>query len=144
MKYILFLLTAFVSTAFADGHQATMCTHGDNERKIEVVYPEGTKVPCEVQYTKNGDMQVLWDAQGETGYCEQKAADLVEKQQGWGWQCDAMEQASSEEAMEEVSSDGTMEDMGSEEVMEEAMDQMGSEEVMEEAMDQMGTEDAAY
>ena len=64
------------------------CTSGSQERVISVVYlDEGQKVPCEVQYTKNGETETPWSARNEEGYCEAKAQELVEKQIGWGWNC---------------------------------------------------------
>ena len=73
-------------TLAADDHR-TVCTHGTQERVIEVVYPTGSQLPCEVRYTKNGSTEVIWNAQNETRYCETKAAEFIEKQRGWGWQC---------------------------------------------------------
>ena len=29
----------------------------------------------------------MWSATNAAGYCEEKAAAFVEKQQGWGWEC---------------------------------------------------------
>jgi hypothetical protein len=94
---ILFAI-CFCQMALAD--TTYVCTQGDMERKIEVVYlGEGT-VPCEVRYTKNGNTEVLWSAQAEEGYCDAKAAEFVEKQRGWGWEC-----VESKEAVSELSSD---------------------------------------
>lgn len=80
----LFML-CFSQVAFAE--PAYVCTQGNMERRIEVV-PLGTaKVPCEVRYTKNGNTEVVWNAQVEEGYCEARAVEFVEKQRGWGWEC---------------------------------------------------------
>lgn len=92
MKYLIFLIALISSSAIAVENQATICTNGDNERKIEVVYPEGSETPCQVEYTKDTGTQTLWRSESETGYCEEKAAAFVEKQMGWGWECDAAEQ----------------------------------------------------
>jgi hypothetical protein len=70
--------------------QSMHCQLGDAVRVIEVVYPEGGELPCEVQYTKEGASSVLWQATNEAGYCEQQAADFVEKLRGWGFECVAM------------------------------------------------------
>ncbi len=64
-----------------------VCTRGDMERRIEVVYLGTGTAPCEVRYTKNGNTEVLWSAQAEEGYCDARAVDFVEKQRGWGWEC---------------------------------------------------------
>lgn len=97
MKYLLLLVSVIGSSAIAAENQATICKHGEKVRKIEVVYPEGTEAPCEVQYTKDTGTQVLWNAKTEMGYCEEKAAAFIEKQRGWGWQCEAVEQVESQE-----------------------------------------------
>ncbi|MBV2129322.1 hypothetical protein [Arsukibacterium indicum] len=70
--------------------QSTHCQSGESVRVVEVVYPEGGELPCEVQYTKEGATSVLWQANNEAGYCEQQAADFVEKLRGWGFECVAM------------------------------------------------------
>lgn len=67
---------------------STTCHHGAQTRIIEVVYRDSdSPLPCEVQYTKEAGTETLWSAQNLEGYCEEKAAALVEKQQGWGWDC---------------------------------------------------------
>ena len=74
-------------SAMALENQITLCTSGANERKVEVVYEDGMATPCEVQYTKASGMQVLWRASSEVGFCEDKAAGLVDNLVGWGWDC---------------------------------------------------------
>ncbi len=90
MKTLFFAcLFAFsASTVVAMENQKTICTHGNQQRIIEVVYTGEGEVPCEVHYTKDSGSQVLWSAQGEAGYCEEKAAVFIEKQRGWGWDCE--------------------------------------------------------
>ena len=68
----------------------TICTFGELSRKIEVVYSDpGQPVPCEVIYDKSaeGAIESLWQASNEAGYCEAKAASLIEKLEGTGWDC---------------------------------------------------------
>jgi len=96
MKYPLILAALVGTSIFSVQADSTTCTHGDKQRKIEVVYPESDKA-CEVQYTKGDDMQVLWSANFDKEYCVEKAAAFVEKQQGWGWEC-----ASDMAAMDEM------------------------------------------
>ncbi|MEJ2094503.1 MAG: hypothetical protein P8X93_04900 [Gammaproteobacteria bacterium] len=84
--FISTLLTlCFSQIALAD--TTYVCTHGDSQRTIEVVYLSSGTAPCEVRYTKNGFTEVLWSAEVEEGYCDEKAGDFVEKQRGWGWEC---------------------------------------------------------
>ena len=83
---VLMLLLAPLNAVAAD-NQTMHCQRADAVRVIEVVYPQGSALPCEVHYIKQGQSSVLWQANNETGYCEQKAAEFVEKQRSWGWQC---------------------------------------------------------
>jgi hypothetical protein len=70
-------------------NQKTVCTHGNQTRVIEVVYLTEDSIPCEVRYSKEEGTKTLWHAYNVTGYCEEKAAEFAEKQQAWGWNCDA-------------------------------------------------------
>jgi hypothetical protein len=80
-------LSMIATTAAAD--ETYTCTYGLNERIISVVYQDQeAKVPCEVRYQKDGVTETLWSAQDEVGYCEEKAKAFVEKQRGWGWNCE--------------------------------------------------------
>ncbi len=64
-----------------------LCQSGAVQRKVEVIYPQGTQVPCQVQYQKDGAKQVLWQAQNQVGYCEAKATGFAQKLSSMGWQC---------------------------------------------------------
>lgn len=109
MRLATFLLVpvAFLPTLViaADDGQ-TQCTYGDMVRRVVVMSEPGVSVPCEVHYYKDteapGEDQVLWSAESQAGYCEEKAAGLVAKLEGWGWQCGAAAPAEPEapEAME--------------------------------------------
>jgi hypothetical protein len=98
MKYLLLLLPFVFNTAIGAENQSTICKHENQERKIEVVYPENMESICEVQYTKDTGMQILWNAKSEVSYCEEKAVAFVEKQRGWGWQCDSLSSEMLEQA----------------------------------------------
>ena len=89
LRFTLITASLFAASVSALETQTTVCEQQGLERKIEIVYPQNTAVPCEVQYTKDGVMEVLWNAQGQPGYCEERAAAFVEKQISWGWQCAA-------------------------------------------------------
>ncbi|WP_096084394.1 hypothetical protein [Agaribacterium haliotis] len=68
------------------------CENGDQSREVKVIYDDpANTVPCEVRYEKSGGSQILWQAQSEEGYCEQKAQEFVGKQESWGWSCSKME-----------------------------------------------------
>ena len=73
----------------------TRCTNGDTVRRVVIMSEPGVSVPCEVHYFRDteapGEDQVLWSANSQHGYCEEKAAGLVSKLEGWGWTCSAVE-----------------------------------------------------
>lgn len=84
------LLMIFPGLALAQD-AGTQCTYGDMVRRVVVMSEPGVSVPCEVHYFKDtetpGEDQVLWSADQQAGYCEEKAAGLVAKLEGWGWNC---------------------------------------------------------
>ena len=85
-------------TAVAD--ETFICTHDTQERIITIVYQDQeAKIPCEVQYEKDGVIETLWSAQNVVGYCEEKAQSFLEKQRGWGWSCEAAGEGMAEEGM---------------------------------------------
>ena len=86
MKSIFLFLSLIALQAGAN--EVYFCKHGEQERKIEVVYADESGLPCEVQYTKEGEEpRTLWNANNEEGYCDSKAKAFVEKQESWGWLC---------------------------------------------------------
>ena len=85
-----FLLLALVS-ATSKAEINYICLSEGEERKISVVYTyPDSPVPCEVTYEKYGQTQSLWRAQSEVGYCELQAEIFVDKQRGWGWDCEQL------------------------------------------------------
>ena len=69
-----------------------MCMNGSTERRVEVHYFElNDETPCEVRYYKDteepGIEQVLWRAENQAGYCENKTAAFVDQLSVWGWDC---------------------------------------------------------
>lgn len=87
MKVILLLILSILSfQAYAQDQY--VCKNGNTERTVEVVYSQpGSKVPCEVKYTKSTGSKILWNADHKVGYCETKAQQFVVKLKGLGWAC---------------------------------------------------------
>ena len=98
MRIFIGMLFTVCFSQVALANTTYVCTHGDMERRIEVVQLGAAAVPCEVRYTKNGNTEVVWNAQAEEGYCEARAAEFVEKQRGWGWECSKSEPGAVEPA----------------------------------------------
>lgn len=96
---LLFALAAPAIALAQDGGKY-QCTHGDLVRRVEIYTEPGVTVPCEVHYFKDteapGDSEVLWSAQAQEGYCEQKATEFVARLEGWGWDCGAGDAAAPE------------------------------------------------
>jgi len=89
MNRFLVLLTVLLFNNIALADEDFICARGDLERVISVVYLGDGPVPCEVRYDK-GDGQaarVLWSAEHTEGYCESKAKEFVDRQEGWGYSC---------------------------------------------------------
>lgn len=64
-----------------------LCQNGEQQRKVQVLYPQGTQVPCEVNYIKTTGNKTLWRANNEIGYCEAKASSFAQKLAAKGWHC---------------------------------------------------------
>ena len=91
-KYVIALLTLAVPClAMGQGAASYQCSHGDLQRRIEILTEPGVTVPCAVHYYKDteapGEKQVLWSAQSQEGYCESKVQEFVARLEGWGWNC---------------------------------------------------------
>lgn len=73
-------------TAYAD--ETYLCTFGQQQRVISVIYEnQQRQLPCEVRYKKQQGTEVLWRSENQVGYCLEQAKKFVEKQVGWGWRC---------------------------------------------------------
>ena len=63
-------------------------SHSAEVREVEVVYlKRESSVPCEVNYSKDGVQENLWNASYTPGYCESKAKGFLDNLKGWGWEC---------------------------------------------------------
>lgn len=119
-KYLVaaFFSALSVTSVQAIENQKTVCTHNDKTRTIEVVYTTEDNLPCEVRYSKEEGTQTPWRAANLAGYCEEKAAALVEKQKSWGWSCEASLNTAAISVEDTVSEQESSE----QEVSSEAMD----------------------
>jgi hypothetical protein len=114
---ITLLILAAPGVVLAQDAGKFKCTYGDMVRRVEILTEPGVTVPCEVHYYKDtenpGEKQVLWSAQAQTGYCEEKTEAFVAQLEGWGWDCGraaapaAEPEATAEEPAEEEVQDDT-------------------------------------
>ncbi len=85
------LVTLLPGRSFAQDLQNYQCTYGELQRRVEILYETGLTVPCEVHYYKDteapGELQVLWRAMNQSGYCEMKTQEFIAKLGELGWSC---------------------------------------------------------
>lgn len=67
------------------------CSHDNKVREIHIqsASPDSA-VPCSVVYKKISEGvedQILWSAENDASYCEDKASAFIDKQTSWGWTC---------------------------------------------------------
>ena len=66
------------------------CSHGNDVREVHIERTTAEAVPCNVVYkklTEGVDDQILWNAENDDSYCEEKAEGFVAKLESWGWVC---------------------------------------------------------
>ena len=80
-KTVSLLFCVAASVAAAD--QTTICTAHSQERKIDLIENDQG---CQVNYTKGSESKTLWSS-ARKEYCAPHAAEFVEKQKGWGFDC---------------------------------------------------------
>ncbi|MEK9711720.1 MAG: hypothetical protein VW258_04060 [Thalassolituus sp.] len=74
-------------TVVAEPEQRTVCDSGDVRHTVQVEYPQGWKVPCQVRFGSPGDSRIVWRAEASEGFCERKAHEIVERRISAGWHC---------------------------------------------------------
>ena len=115
-KLLAAFLTAILATlpsglAFAQDPQNYQCTYGELQRRVEILYETGLTVPCEVHYYKDteapGELQVLWRAMNQSGYCEMKTQEFIAKLGELGWSCSQGAEPEQEPEQEPMREDDT-------------------------------------
>jgi hypothetical protein len=100
-----FLAVMLPGVLFAQAPQNFQCSLGDLQRRVEIFYETGVTVPCEVHYYKDteapGEVQVLWRALNESGYCEKMTESFVAKLGDLGWNCVKADAAAEPEAADQ-------------------------------------------
>ena len=104
MQIILMFVFSAAFNAYADSWN---CSSSDLVREVIIDYATGNSVPCDVVYkkqTEGFEDQVLWSAENDEAYCEEKARELVANLESWGWVC--METVSAETGADTSSETG--------------------------------------
>jgi len=70
-----------------------LCEKDSVSRTISVVYARpGLPLPCEVVYEKSEtkEIETLWNANNQAGYCESKAKKFIKIFEAKGWACKSL------------------------------------------------------
>ena len=85
------ILTVILFTAplcaYADSWS---CSRGNDVREIHIELTTSSPVPCHVVYkkqTEGVEDRVLWSANNDDSFCDEKAQGLVAKLESFGWVC---------------------------------------------------------
>ena len=66
------------------------CSNDNDVREVHIERPTSSPVPCNVVYkkqTEGVEDQILWNANSDDSYCDEKAQGFVAKLESWGWVC---------------------------------------------------------
>lgn len=78
---------ALPASAYAESWS---CSHGNDVREVHIERTTSSPVPCNVVYKKLTEGvadQILWNAENDDSYCEEKAEGFVAKLESLGWVC---------------------------------------------------------
>lgn len=87
------LVLGLAGNLHAEVRQSHQCERGGIERTVQLVSAEGSRVPCEVVYSKPMEDQSstsLWNARNDAGFCQQKYDSFIVKLESkLNWSCSA-------------------------------------------------------
>lgn len=85
----IFIVTCFALPVSAYA-ESWSCSKNDDVREVHVERSTSAPVPCHVLYkkqTEGVEDQILWNANNDATYCEEKAQGLIAKLESLGWVC---------------------------------------------------------
>jgi len=85
VKKLALPLLLVTAAGFAVADETTVCSAHGSERTITVA---SSDKGCQVNYTKGDETKTLWQS-AHAEYCTARAAEFIEKQKGWGYECTA-------------------------------------------------------
>ena len=74
-------------SAYADSWS---CSRGNDVREVHIELTTSSPVPCHVVYkkqTEGVEDQILWSANNDDSYCDEKAQGLVARLESFEWVC---------------------------------------------------------
>jgi len=85
-----FLIVSCLFAPLGAYAESWSCSHGNDVREVHIERSTAEAVPCDVVYkklTEGVSDQILWNAENDDSYCEEKAQEFVAKLESWGWVC---------------------------------------------------------
>lgn len=91
--WVLMALLPVLFGATLVGKVRRVCDRGGVKRVIDVIYDNpATRMGCKVLYDKRQEgawrKKILYQAQYEPDFCEEKTQTLVRQLESWGWRCE--------------------------------------------------------
>lgn len=86
-QVLIFTCFALPVSAYAESWS---CSKSNDVREVHIVRSTSAPVPCQVLYkklTEGVEGQVLWNANNDATYCEEKALGLIAKLESVDWVC---------------------------------------------------------
>lgn len=84
------MILALCAAPFAASAVSWQCEYDNNVREVYIERAASSPVPCKVIYrkpTEGLEDQVVWNAEHETNYCDEKAKGFIAKLESYGWLC---------------------------------------------------------
>jgi len=109
VQILVVALFAVPVSAYADSWS---CSRDNNVREVHIERTTSAPVPCNVVYkkqTEGVEDQILWNANSDETYCEEKAKELVAKLESWGWVCIETISDAADDSNEEAATDNSIE-----------------------------------
>lgn len=87
---VLTVMMMFLTIPGGANAASWICEQSNLIREINVERQTANPAPCSVVYNKDTEgkgSSVLWTAQVDGAYCDEKADGLAQKLEGFGWTC---------------------------------------------------------
>ena len=84
------IAVALIVTPMGAYANSWSCSRDNDVREVHIELTTTSPVPCHVVYkkqTEGVEDQILWSANNDDSYCDEKAQGLVAKLESLGWVC---------------------------------------------------------
>ena len=84
------LVVALFAVPIGAYAESWSCSNDNDVREVHIERATSSLAPCNVVYkklTEGVEDQILWNAENDDSYCDEKAEAFVAKLESWGWVC---------------------------------------------------------